>query len=258
MGIDRMDGLLNLQLIHTAEMARYASGCLTESYTANIPPCLTSELDTGEFGNSKPHPGLLGVLNVKYFVSQRDYTHPHLEPVFVNGENTIYKNTRFLPRAFIVEMIKQVAPDENVFNALRTIDLQKTVLIEKDMGFPELHDTPLQWKINIKNHKPGKIQLEVSSSRQALLVYSESWAPGWQATINSSTTDIYRVDGALLGIIVPQGSSTIHFEYSPLSWRIGWPISLISLLTLSLWACFFLIKQMIRSGSSISTEATIG
>ena len=43
------------------------------------------------------------------------------------------------------------------------------------------------------------------------------------------TSTIERVDYLLRGIPVPEGASTVELRYEPLSFRIGWIVSLLAL-----------------------------
>jgi uncharacterized membrane protein YfhO len=54
-----------------------------------------------------------------------------------------------------------------------------------------------------------------------LLVLSEIFYPGWRAAVNGTPTQIYEVDGALRGVVVPRGESRIVLRYSPWSFWLG-------------------------------------
>ncbi len=49
----------------------------------------------------------------------------------------------------------------------------------------------------------------------------DTYFPGWKAFIDEQETAIYRADYNFRAVAVPAGHSTVHFQYRPLSFRIG-------------------------------------
>jgi len=70
--------------------------------------------------------------------------------------------------------------------------------------------------------------LDVNAESAGLLILSELYYPGWRATVNGRATEIYKVDGALRGILVPQGESRIAVAYAPFSFYAGGALSLLT------------------------------
>jgi uncharacterized membrane protein YfhO len=87
----------------------------------------------------------------------------------------------------------------------------------------------------IESRSAGHIRLTTHSNREALLVYSQAWAPGWRATVDGRPTSVVRVDGALIGLVIPAGARHITLDYLPLGWRISWPISVLAVVALVAW-----------------------
>jgi uncharacterized membrane protein YfhO len=56
--------------------------------------------------------------------------------------------------------------------------------------------------------------------------------PGWKVTLDGEPADLHRVDYLLRGTTLPPGSHRVEFRYEPLSWRIGWIVSLLGLVGL--------------------------
>jgi uncharacterized membrane protein YfhO len=65
-----------------------------------------------------------------------------------------------------------------------------------------------------------------------MLVLSDTWYPGWHATVDGHDAKIERVDYLLRGVRVGPGSHTVQMTYRPLSFRIGWIVSLATALAL--------------------------
>jgi hypothetical protein len=62
------------------------------------------------------------------------------------------------------------------------------------------------------------VGLRVTSDCARLLVYSDSWAPGWSATIDGEPTPVLRVNDAIRGVIVPSGQHDLIWTYRPAYW----------------------------------------
>lgn len=87
---------------------------------------------------------------------------------------------------------------------------------------------------NIKAYTPQKIIIEVDSAQNNTLILSDSYYPGWRATIDNQTTRINRTDVALRSVDVPSGYHTVTMTYQPLSFTLGLATSIISFAGLTL------------------------
>ena len=61
---------------------------------------------------------------------------------------------------------------------------------------------------------------------------TDSWFPGWKATVDGKDVPIERVDYLIRGVPVPAGAHRVEFSYEPASWRVGWIISLLALIAI--------------------------
>jgi len=48
-----------------------------------------------------------------------------------------------------------------------------------------------------------------------LLVFTDSWAPGWSATIDGIPTPVLRINNAIRGVMVPAGEHSLVWHYRP-------------------------------------------
>ena len=74
----------------------------------------------------------------------------------------------------------------------------------------------------------AKVTFETACTR--LLAYTDTWAPGWTATIDGISTPVLRLNGAIRGVIAPAGPHTLEWSYRPAYWNVTKWVSLTGLL----------------------------
>jgi uncharacterized membrane protein YfhO len=84
----------------------------------------------------------------------------------------------------------------------------------------------------IMSYEPERVEIDATSRGRGLLVLSDLHYPGWKAEVDGREVDIERVDYLLRGVPLDDGEHTVEFRYEPLSWRIGWILSLAGLAVL--------------------------
>jgi hypothetical protein len=78
-------------------------------------------------------------------------------------------------------------------------------------------------------YRPNAVGIEVQTAAPGLLVVSDTYDPGWLATVNGRQEPIYRVNHAFRGVRIPAGTSIVEMTYRPSSVRIGIAVSLVTL-----------------------------
>ena len=81
-------------------------------------------------------------------------------------------------------------------------------------------------------YEPERVVVRASSQGPGVLVLGDNYYPGWKATVNGRSADVERVDYLFRGVRVGPGASTVEFSYEPLSWRVGWIVTLLALIGL--------------------------
>jgi len=110
--------------------------------------------------------------------------------------------------------------------------------------YQRLQPTPRAWfesgrgKVTITNYKPELVDISTNNPSSDSLVLSDSFYPGWQATIDGQLVIINAYQHAFRSIAVPAGSHQIRFSYHSQSATIGATLSLIfALILLILISC---------------------
>ncbi len=178
------------------------------------------------------HLQFLGFMNVRYIISRVNLGGiPGLELSFPakEEEDKVYLNKHFMPRAFWVEPL---AFDD---------DGDRLSVYRKDLKADE---RGIQWL----RYSSQKIELETETTQDRLLFMSESYDPGWRATIDGKPAKIHRVDGVFRGIPVLKGKHRVQLVYEPFSFKAGRQLSFAALVfCAALFSKDFIIKKRRRS-----------
>lgn len=140
---------------------------------------------------------------------------------FHYGAITVYENLAVFPRAFVVNQIKAFASEPALLSGLAAADdaqLRDTAFAVQGDGVPNLSGTSgpsASSDVKVSRYSPDRVDLWVQSSAPGLLILTDTYAPGWTATVCGSAAPIYRVDAAYRAVSVPKGTCTVTFKYRP-------------------------------------------
>lgn len=84
----------------------------------------------------------------------------------------------------------------------------------------------------VEGKAPGYIKVAANANAPALLVLSEAYHWNWTARVNGDDATPLPVDGALLGVPLPAGASSVELTYRPTELIAGAAISAITLLVM--------------------------
>lgn len=68
------------------------------------------------------------------------------------------------------------------------------------------------------DHGPDAVSVDVTTPHAGWLVLTDSWSPGWEATVNGKDVTIALANRAQRAVPVPAGTSHVEFVYRPLGW----------------------------------------
>ncbi len=169
------------------------------------------------------------LLNPRYVMKPASATRP--DPLYQDAAWKVYENPKALPPAWVVhEVVVEPSPDALVerlgsseFNP-RIEALMETPL---DAALEPRFDSAPE-EIEFGAFEQNRVRLTVWTQSRGLLVLSEIFYPGWQATVNGHAARIYKVDGGLRGVVVEAGENRVKLQYRPWSFIIGSTLSLIA------------------------------
>ncbi|MCK4588222.1 YfhO family protein [Candidatus Woesebacteria bacterium] len=147
---------------------------------------------------------------------------PRYKPVFSEGRISVFENTQTLPRVWLSTNYKIIPEQQQIIDELKDINANKErlIVVESKPEIP-VERTDLDFTIENFTQTYNRIDLDVTTSENALLFLSESFYPGWKAYINDQEAEILRANYLFQAIAVPKGEHNIMFIYYPESFKIG-------------------------------------
>jgi len=158
----------------------------------------------------------------------------------VRGSVYFYENEEWLPRWYVVPEIIPVETVEQGYNASMWIDPSKEAVVvgieHADIPPSLLSGSEQTWRdtgnVEVLKYGADDVELSVECESDCLLVFSDTYFPGWKAWVDGEMVEIYRTNGIIKGIILWEGSHTVKFLYNPVSYKIGWTLFLVGLVLL--------------------------
>jgi len=162
---------------------------------------------------------LLSLANVQYLFAKRDINREGLEKVRdgADGGVSVYKNEMVLPRFFIVHRATVFEDSTALLDSLAKTGVEML----RDMAFleaahmPEMPDSSggESDTVVVRGYKSDRIELEIQSADEGVLIAANNWFPGWKATVNGAVTPVVPADFTFQGIAVPAGRSQVVLYY---------------------------------------------
>lgn len=144
---------------------------------------------------------------------------------------TVYENLTAYPRfnLYYHDIVTKNDADTLSKIAANNIDFRQTLLLNETLPVKLEQGTGdaklLSSDLNSQTFK-------IHSSKPALFYISDTFYPGWNATVNNKPTKIYRANYNFRAVLIPAGQSIVTFSYIPTNFYIGVCISGISFLLL--------------------------
>jgi len=209
---------------HASQREHVSRSIASENATQgnqNIAPHLLRQ--DGNFGE-RLHPfatidGYAGVLPRRQLIYDLD--HPGtLRAAGVTGSYNLNNRAQFevtclqtSPALARGTLINKTEPAIQPSRRIEQIDLQKVALVAENLCLaPASRDDRLD--LQVTTDQPGRLEFSLETNRDALLVTTESYHPGWHARVDGREVPVLRVNGDFLGVRVPAAAQQVECYFS--------------------------------------------
>jgi hypothetical protein len=175
----------------------------------------------------------------------------------VEGNVAVIGNARALPRAWLATEAEAVDGEEALRriqgDGAKTFDPRRTALLE--VAPSELPALPggepgAESGASVVSYEANRIVIETRADKPSVLVVSEIFYPGWEATVDGQPAPLRLANYLLRGVYVEAGSHRVEMRYRAPALRYGALISLSTLLLLCVLGA--LSVRLKRAGARVT------
>jgi len=157
-----------------------------------------------------------------------------------NKDILILKNNDYLPRFYFTEKVKNISDIYEAYKILwesgviweeDRFDPKIETLVEK-IDFNTVEFDISDSKIEIQEYTNNKAKLNITTKSDEFLIFSGTYYPGWRAYVDGQQVKIYKVNGLVMGIFIPEGEHIVEFNYLPDNFWIYFSVSIITFISI--------------------------
>ncbi len=200
---------------------------------------------------------VVSMMAVRYVMTDPDDprpTGPGLREVYAGSDARIWENRRALPRAYATPAVRMVPGEAEALQAVTAGDFspRRFSVVEgrrRPAGVAirsAAARAASPGPVSIRRDEPQAVDLDADLRRPAVVMMADSWAPGWQATVDGRDVPSLRANYLYRGVRVPAGRHRIEWRYRPAVVAAGAVVSVLSLLALVALA-LALLRRRLRS-----------
>ena len=175
-------------------------------YYENAPGIVRFDLecDTHIVTGSREHPNFASLPNVAV------------------GSAFVHRNMSSLPRARLVGRPNYVGDRQSAIAAVERLGnaLRDQIVVE-DPDRPLAVGAEVSGKARIVTDLPERVVVETEAATPAYLVLSDTFDPGWSATVDGRPAPIWPAYIAFRAVYLPQGRHQVVFTYRPAGIELG-------------------------------------
>lgn len=173
-----------------------------------------------------PRAATYTLLNVRYILTVVPLELPPIEgapePALLDQVEGwyVYERPNAQPRAFVARTFEVIADDDAALRRIHAPDFAPAshVILDRE---PPCRVEEGAGEATLVSYQSNQVTLAVESAAPALVVLSDSFYPGWQATVDGAPAEILRADVALRAVCVPAGRHTVTMTFRPASLDAG-------------------------------------
>ena len=188
---------------------------------------------------------VLNMLNTRYFIFPLQ-----------GGQTVPIQNPYAFGNAWFVDQLDYVDNANGEIAAVGKIDLRHQAVADakfkEQLGEAIPQDTVSL--VSITSYEPNRLTYDVSSDKGGVLVFSEIYYPGWEATVDGHPVELGRVDYILRALNIQPGKHQVELSFFPKSVNMTETIAYIAYVLLLLLVAGGLYLEWKRKKTGNVTE----
>ncbi len=128
----------------------------------------------------------------------------------------IFANPRALPRAWAVHRVSAVSSRGEINQRVDTEEFSPRTEALLVGAAPALAECGGEEQVTVQRpYRANRVRMEAKLGCRGLVVLSDTYFPGWQATVDGKPAEVLEVFGALRGVVVEGGTHEVEMVYRP-------------------------------------------
>jgi hypothetical protein len=180
------------------------------------------------------------LFNVRYTIG-RTPKMPGAKTVF-EGEDgmKVFDNPNAFPRAWAVHEVVTLPTIPEQYTLVRDhLDQLHLKAFEARPSGVHLSPCAAADSVTVTRSTPDRVDMDAAMGCDGMVVLSDTFYPGWKATVDKHPADIHEVNFAMRGVVVPRGAHHVEYRYRPASVYIGGILSVLGIAAAGLLAFFY-------------------
>ena len=163
----------------------------------------------------KPSSPVIGLINDRYLLSHATISDPSYTLAADLAGYKIYENRRWLPRFFLSGRVTAVRGLDEATRLLHDPSFRpdETTILETNGSPVSLASAGAPGRVEVLSYAANEWAVRVENPAEALLVNTDTYYPGWEATIDGQPARTYIADVAFRAIRVPAGNHEVRMRF---------------------------------------------
>lgn len=192
------------------------------------------------------------VLGIKYIIVERNHNpstdyfgtpafNKTLFPaIYYSNKYAVHPNKQAYPRFGVFYNVVPASGGDHSLQLLKEkkYDLHKYLIVESPGFIPKKNG---KGNAKVLSYTMNDAKFSVESSQPGYFYLSDTFYPGWTATVNKKQEPILRANANFRAVKIPAGKSLITFNYSPTNFTLSVVISIISMILAFLVPIFLIL-----------------
>src|SRR5262245_44253756 len=152
-----------------------------------------------------------------FHIGRKPYAPDQVEVFTGRGGVKVFRNPDAFPRAWIVHEALPIQRDDQVGAMLdsKRFDPRRQTFLKGTI--PELARCLEPESATLRMHSSASVLLEADLKCRGMVIDSDTFFPGWEATVDGKPATVYEAYGFLRGVVVDAGPHRIEMRYRPKS-----------------------------------------
>ena len=168
------------------------------------------------------------ILGIRYYLGKAPSRSDQHEVFQSQSGVHVYENPNPFPRAWAVHQSRKVLGPQQARDLLADegFDARNEVFLIGENP-PRLASCTGD-DVTMPRHEPNYVRIDAEMQCRGMVILTDTWFPGWRATVDGRSAKIERAYGFVRGVLVEPGHHTIEMRYRPLSVYFGAALSLLA------------------------------